>query len=37
MTEAEIAEVFQKFDYDENSDLDLDEFTSLYEDYFINK
>ncbi len=32
----EIADIFEKFDKDDNADLDLDEFVKLYEDYFLD-
>ena len=35
MTSAEIAAIFETFDADKNSDLDLDEFIHLYEEYFL--
>ena len=35
MTSKEIADIFETFDADKNSDLDLDEFITLYEEYFL--
>ena len=35
MSSKEIAAIFETFDTDKNADLDVDEFVSLYEEYFL--